>query len=250
MSSSPAYTLDYALIEARASELNWSSDEFIRKIGMNPQDLHRVLRPDHVTITWLFRIAEALDLHPGDLITESAPADVNAAAADGAIVETMLIPRRSPSWVSREMLSVALGWPPHRVQAALDTIQERLEGTPLALMRGKAGWAITAHAPSPSLIDSLSAMRRRTAPLSPKDAVHLMHVLRAEVKESHCDTAGLPHLPHLPHPPDTGEGEPGGGNSHPTDNPSASLANACHPDILFALLLTAQPTPAAQPEPS
>jgi hypothetical protein len=204
---------------------------------MHPQDLHRVLQPDHVSITWLFRIAEALDLHPGDLITEPAPADVTAAAADGAIVETMLVPRRNPSWVSREMLSVALGWPPHRVQAALDTIHDRLEGTPFALMRGKAGWAITTRAPSPSLIVTLSAMQRRTTPLSPKDAVHLMQILRADVKQSHCDTAGLPH------PPDTREGESGSGNPHPTDNPPASLANASRPDILFALLLTARPRP-------
>ncbi|MFD1546008.1 hypothetical protein [Nonomuraea guangzhouensis] len=225
MTSPTVYTLDLALIESRAAELGWDDAVFVAEIGIHLRDLHRVLRPDRVTLAWLCEIAESLGLHPADLIV-AVPNALSEHPADADVLEALLAPRSRPRPVSVETLSIVLRWPVDRVVTAVDTLTRRLQKTPFALLREQDGYLIASRFPSPYATSALSAVRARANPLTVEDCVPLLTLL-------HQVSMSMPH------------------DDQPPAAPAVDPAISCslHPDLLFALLLTDAPAPCGPPEP-
>ncbi|GII33010.1 hypothetical protein [Planotetraspora mira] len=219
MTSPAVYTLDLALIEARAAELGWDSTTFVAEIGVHPRELHRVLRPDRVTLTWLCEIAKPLGLHPADLIA-AVPAATSGHAADADILEALLAPRARPRPVSVDTLSIVLHWPVDRVVTAMDALAQRLQNSPFALLREQDGYLIASRFPSPYAASALPAIRARANPLTAEDTVPLMAAL---------------HQVGLLMPEDDQSLEAAGVDP--------VISSSVHPDLLFALLLTDAPAP-------
>lgn len=233
MTDPAPYMVNVALIESRAAELGWDSATFVAELGLHPRDLGRLLRPDRVTLAWLAEIADALGLHPADLITAG---DTGSASrqADAEIVEAVLMPRHRPAPVSAETLSVLLGWPVSRVEVAVDALAQRLQDTAVRMLREQGGYVIASRPPGAWACDELPGMRRQANPLTVDDVAQVLANLSAA-------TAGLT-CEHLSSPLPVAERLlPGRLASESDAAPDRFDHVSVHPDLLFALLLVDEP---------
>lgn len=233
MTGSPRYTLDVALIASRAAELGWDEATFIAEVGVHLRDLARVLRADRVTVAWLGEIADALGLHPADLI-RTGGAGVTGGHADADVLEAVLMPRNRPAPVSGETLSVLLGWPMARVEAAMDALGQRLEQTAVRVIHDQGGYVIASRAPSAHVWNGLPGMRQRANPLTLDHAAQVLSLLRSALASRTCE--------HASSPAPAAEPLPAGPAVCDSDGPPDRVDHlGVHPDLLFALLLVDKP---------
>jgi hypothetical protein len=175
--------IDHALICARATDLGMDAATFAERTGVRLADLEGLLRPELISVALLDKIATVLELDPGDLIIKSASAVEfdDADCADADVVEALLASREI---ISPAELAIVLVWRRGRVEAALNALSERFEGTPLRLVRTDDGISITHRlgVVAPDVRRRLEFWREGRAPLAPREAMILLGLVRADLR--------------------------------------------------------------------
>ena len=235
----PPLAFDIAFLRARAAACALTVTDLAHLTGLPATDLDRHLRPDALSATRLLHLARALDTPPEALLL--APTRTRAPAPDrpGTDDATRLhAALHTAGRIHPADLATVLGWPPERLHTAARTLDQRLHHphSPERLLHTDALIHLTT---APGLLTAQQRTQLETAghqstTLTPDEAAlaaRLLHHHREGTLAPTLRPADLPRLAER--------------RFLAPDDPAAP-----HPDLLFALGVTATPTAPPRKDPA
>lgn len=264
--TSDAPTLNYQVITERAGHLGLTDKTFAHRTGVRLDDIGCGLDPRAISLLVLTRLARVLDLGLDELVTtrpDPQPDTDDAARSATAACEQARAPHgrwadhavvyATLTWgdqFSLHELCTVLGWSRSRLADALTALDARLTDLPVRLAATDDILAITLR---PGVLPTdlqrrLDTTRLLRQPLPPNQARELLQLVREEIlrpvppaeqptdddPDRFADRVRAHHAAWLVHR--------GLATAVPAD--SATLPPGpvtVHPDVMFALRLTAEP---------
>ncbi|MFI7055485.1 hypothetical protein ACIBLB_25810 [Streptosporangium canum] len=235
--------VNHALIRAHAAAAGIDDTAFMELTGMSLAHIETVLRPDLMSITFVWHLAEVLGLAPEALITQAddtenaPPPSVDREHADDVLLQAVLIEYQP---FSHADLTDILGWTSQRLDHALDALAARLTDTPLRLTRTADTVELVRDK---GIIDrsaqrKLASRRLNRTLLSPREAQYLIETLRNDIMRPITGKDGWSHPAFLPlFCQDLADRRLIVLRHRPGNSDQFHVAVSAHPDILFALRL-------------
>jgi len=231
--------LNYPLIRTRALSLGLTPINLTKLLGVRLEALEVDLDQRSVSLTMLVRLSRVLDLSLDELVvidgpTPTAPQPTGAAGDDATILALVA----TYSGITIDRVLTLLHWRSGRLEAALASLDDQLQVTPLRLVVTDAHLSLALRGVLPDdTRERLDLEQRQREPLAAHDAAALLILVLRKILEPFPDSDEDPE-------------------SLPTEERALDLVNIGlavpvaagrlgdvqpHPDVMFALRLAAEP---------